>query len=95
MTQKNIHDLSKADVERFLYAKHLTSCPVCSRFRSRSDIDVHTISCERCESSSAGRNAPINVLMIVCQNCGAIQFHDREIIAHWLDCQVHNAFART
>ena len=34
MTQKNIHDLSKADVERFLYAKHLTSCPVCSRFRS-------------------------------------------------------------
>jgi hypothetical protein len=25
--------------------------------------------------------------MIVCTNCGAIQFHDRTVIAQWLECQ--------
>jgi hypothetical protein len=25
--------------------------------------------------------------MIVCNNCGAIEFHDRTIIAKWLDSQ--------
>jgi hypothetical protein len=25
--------------------------------------------------------------MVVCQNCGAIQFHDRTVVAKWLDCQ--------
>jgi hypothetical protein len=94
MTEKSIHDISKADVERFLYSKHLTSCPVCSRFRSNSDVDVHTISCERGPYTDCGRSAPISVLMIVCQNCGAIQFHDRAVIAHWISCQADNPFAR-
>ena len=87
MAETNLHEISKSDVERFLYGKHLTSCPVCSRFRSKSDLDVHTINCERGSCSDNGRSAPINVLMIVCQNCGAIQFHDRAVIAHWIDCQ--------
>ena len=30
---------------------------------------------------------PGDVLMIVCTNCGAIQFHDRSVIAQWLECQ--------
>jgi uncharacterized protein YggL (DUF469 family) len=25
--------------------------------------------------------------MIVCQNCGAIEFHDRTIIGKWLESQ--------
>lgn len=77
-------DLTKAEVDRFLFGKHITSCPVCGRFRSNCDVDIHMLTCERKSSSS---NAPVNVLMIVCQNCGAIQFHDRTVIAKWLDCQ--------
>jgi hypothetical protein len=77
-------DISKAEVDRFLFGKHITGCPVCGRFRSQCDVDVHTLTCERKSSSS---NAPVNVLMIVCQNCGAIQFHDRAVISQWLECQ--------
>ena len=84
MIEAPTHDISKAEVDRFLFAKHITGCPVCGRFRSQCDVDVHNLTCER-KSSSA--NAPVNVLMIVCQNCGAIQFHDRAVIAHWLECQ--------
>lgn len=80
-------DISKAEVDRFLFSKHLASCPVCGRFRSRCDVDVHTLSCQRAPTSDCTASTPISVLMIVCQNCGAIQFHDRAIIAHWLDCQ--------
>lgn len=84
MTDTCTREISKADVERFLFSKHITGCPVCGRFRSQCDVDVHTLTCQRADPSST---APVNVLMIVCQNCGAIQFHDRSIIAHWLDCQ--------
>jgi hypothetical protein len=57
---------------------------VCGRFRSQCDVDVHTLTCQRADPNST---APVNVLMIVCQNCGAIQFHDRSVISHWLECQ--------
>jgi hypothetical protein len=45
---------------------------------------VHTITCQKADAAST---APVSVLMVVCQNCGAIQFHDRSVIAHWLECQ--------
>jgi hypothetical protein len=77
-------EICKADVERFLYSKHITACPACGRFRSQCDLDVHAITCQKSCSSSA---APVDVLMVVCQNCGGIQFHDRTVIANWLDCQ--------
>ena len=77
-------DVTKAEVDRFLFGKHITGCPVCGRFRSACDVDIHMLTCERKSSSS---NAPVNVLMVVCQNCGAIQFHDRSVIVKWLDCQ--------
>ena len=80
-------EISKAEVERFLFAKHITGCPVCGRFRSQCDVDVHTITCQRAVSSETSANAPVQVLMVVCQNCGAIQFHDRSVIAQWLECQ--------
>jgi hypothetical protein len=87
MAETSTRDLTKADVDRFLFGKHLASCPVCSHFRSHCDVDVHTLSCQRASSSDSSPTVPINVLMIVCQNCGAIQFHDRAVIAQWLDCQ--------
>lgn len=80
-------EITKADVDRFLYSKHLTSCAVCGRFRSKCDLDVHTLSCQRGATPDCSQSATLNVLMIVCQNCGAIEFHDRTIIARWLASQ--------
>jgi hypothetical protein len=83
-------EISKADVERFLFGKHITACPACGRFRSQCDLDVHSITCQRAPATTTSlptAAAPVDVLMVVCQNCGAIQFHDRTVIAKWLDCQ--------
>lgn len=80
-------EISKAEVERFLYGKHITACPACGRFRSQCDLGVHAITCQRAPAASMATAAPVDVLMVVCQNCGAIQFHDRTVIAQWLDCQ--------
>jgi hypothetical protein len=81
-------EISKAEVERFLYGKHITACPACGRFRSQCDLGVHAITCQRAPAASmATAAAPVDVLMVVCQNCGAIQFHDRTVIAQWLDCK--------
>ncbi|KAB2940033.1 MAG: hypothetical protein K8F92_07830 [Hyphomicrobium sp.] len=86
MTETCTREISKAEVERFLYGKHITACPACGRFRSQCDLDVQAITCQR--PASAGASAtPVDVLMVVCQNCGAIQFHERTVIAKWLDCQ--------
>ncbi len=88
MTETLTREISKADVERFLYGKHITACPACGRFRSQCDLEVHSISCQRAQSTSLQTaSTPVDVLMVVCQNCGAIQFHDRTVVAKWLDCQ--------
>lgn len=88
MTETLTRDISKADVERFLYGKHITACPACGRFRSQCDLEVHSISCQRAQATSLQTaSTPVDVLMVVCQNCGAIQFHDRTVVAKWLDCQ--------
>jgi hypothetical protein len=82
MAETLTRDICKADVERFLYGKHITACPACGRFRSQCDLEVHSIACQRANCAT-----PVDVLMVVCQNCGAIQFHDRTVVAKWLDCQ--------
>ena len=88
MTQTCTREISKADVERFLFAKHITACPACGRFRSQCDLDVQAITCHRAPAASLPTpSTPVDVLMVVCQNCGAIQFHDRTVVAKWLDCQ--------
>lgn len=87
MAETISRDICKAEVERFLFGKHITACPVCGRFRSACDLDVHALTCERASCSNSSRPAPVDVLMIVCTNCGAIQFHDRTVIAQWLECQ--------
>jgi hypothetical protein len=86
MTETCTREISKAGVEQFLYGKHITACPACGRFRSQCDLDVQAITCQRPLSAGAAA-APVDVLMVVCQNCGAIQFHERTVIAKWLDCQ--------
>jgi hypothetical protein len=86
-TDTQTRDITKADVDTFLFGKHLTSCAVCGRFRSKCDLDVHTLSCNRGATADCSSSSTLNVLMIVCHNCGAIEFHDRTIIAKWLDSQ--------
>lgn len=87
MTDTLTRDITKADVDNFLFSKHLTSCAVCGRFRSKCDLDVHTLSCQRGAAPDCSSSSTVNVLMIVCHNCGAIEFHDRSIIAKWLATQ--------
>ncbi len=87
-TETLTREISKADVERFLFGKHITACPACGRFRSQCDLDVQAITCHRPSAASLTTSStPVDVLMVVCQNCGAIQFHDRTVVAKWLDCQ--------
>jgi hypothetical protein len=80
-------DVSKAEVDKFLFGKHITACPVCGRFRSQCDTDIHKLTCQRASTGESSPGAPVDVIMIVCQNCGAIQFHDRSVITKWLACQ--------
>ena len=88
MTETLTREISKADDERFLYGKHITAFPACGRFRSQCDLEVHSISCQRAQATSLQTaSTTVDVLMVVCQNCGAIQFHDRTVVAKWLDCQ--------
>ena len=93
LTGATKQDICKADVERFLFGKHITACPACGRFRSKCDLDVHTITCQK-SPSCGGETTSVDVLMLVCQNCGAIQFHDRSVVAKWLDCHEHGARSR-
>ncbi|MEI9902527.1 MAG: hypothetical protein WDN31_23295 [Hyphomicrobium sp.] len=90
MLETRTREISKAEVERFLFGKHITACPACGRFRAQCDVEVQSITCQRSpatETSLPTSAAPVDVLMVVCQNCGAIQFHDRTVVAKWLDCQ--------
>jgi hypothetical protein len=87
MLETATREISKAEVDRFLFAKHITACAACGRFRSQCDVNVHAITCQRATADDCSTTAPVNVLMIVCQNCGAIQFHDRAVIAEWLACK--------
>lgn len=87
MADTSSRDICKAEVDHFLFGKHITACPVCGRFRNSSDVDVHALTCQRASCSDPANSAPLDVLMIVCTNCGAIQFHDRAVIAQWLECQ--------
>ncbi len=90
MTETCTREISKTDVERFLFGKHITACQACGRFRSQCDLDVQAITCHRPTAPEAmlpTATTPVDGLMVVCQNCGAIQFHDRTVVAKWLDCQ--------
>jgi hypothetical protein len=81
---QRVTSVTKADVERFLLAKHITNCPACGCFLSKSDVDVQALDCHR-TAQSASVGCAVDVLMIVCDNCGQIQFHDRAVVARWVE----------
>jgi hypothetical protein len=80
MTEACTREISKADLVRQAHHELPGLRPFSLQMRRRR---------ARAELSALGASAsaPVNVLMIVCQNCGAIQFHDRAVVAQWLDCQ--------
>jgi hypothetical protein len=79
----NSPEITQAVVDRFLASKHVTGCCACARFRSRVDLDLHTIRCEHSPSTDAA----IDIVAIVCENCGAVQFLKRSVVADWLEQQ--------
>jgi len=82
MTETLTREISKADVERFLYGKHITACPACGRFRSQCDLEVHSISCQRAQATSLQTaSTPVDVLMVVCQRS---EEHTSELQSHKL-----------
>lgn len=70
-------EISIADIQRFFAGKHITGCPVCGHHGWRLD-----------EASGGATAASVNerCIVVVCQNCGFVGFHQREIIARWLNC---------
>lgn len=83
MTETPIPEITQCDVDRFLASKHVTGCSVCGRFRSRVDMDPHTIRREHPPST----DAIIDFVAIVCENCGTVQFLKRSVVADWLERQ--------
>lgn len=78
--------LAARDVQRFISRKHITGCAVCSHYNWQINEDVTGLQCG-CESDPKGKR--MNVIILTCQNCGALEFHDRGVIQRWLAC--HNA----
>lgn len=94
MTETRVPEITKAAFDRFLTSKHVTGCSVCGRFRSRVDMDPRTIRCGRVPATGDGRDVTIDVVAVVCENCGALQFLKRSVIADWLE-QQRTLWART
>jgi hypothetical protein len=83
MTKAPAPEITKAVVDRFLASKNVTGCSVCGRFQSRFDFDLHTIRCKHGSST----DGEIDVVAIVCENCGALQFLKRSVVADWQERQ--------
>jgi hypothetical protein len=71
--------INKEDVDRFLACKHVTGCSICAR--SRRDVELWTIKCEPRPSTKYS----VNIIFVVCENCGAAQLYSHEVIARWLE----------
>jgi hypothetical protein len=77
--------ISSAEIKAFITGKRITGCVVCNHYDWRIKDDATAISCQ-CGEQNPGQPTPIGIVMLVCQNCGALEFHDRTVIARWLDC---------
>lgn len=86
MTEACASALSKPDVDRFFQSKHIIGCPTCGRSQPLG-VDVRVLGCQQI-SPTKTQSEPLTVLVIACENCGAIQFYDCGVIAEWLEC--HN-----
>lgn len=80
------HTISTADVQRFMSAKRITGCAVCSHYDWRIKSDTTSLQCNELSADAARCSAQVDVIMLVCQNCGALEFHDQQVIARWLAC---------
>lgn len=78
--------ISTAEIKAFITGKRITGCVVCNHYDWRIKDDATAISCQCGADSQSQQSTPIGIIMLVCQNCGALEFHDRTVIARWLDC---------
>lgn len=82
--------LSVAEIRSFITGKRIAGCPVCSHYNwdIREGTTAIRCVCGDATEGSAEQPAPasVGIIMLVCQNCGAVEFHDRGVIARWLDC---------
>lgn len=84
MTQTIDRSISADEIQRFITGKRIAGCAVCSHYDWRVRDDARSLSCQ-C-SSENGPATSLGIIMLICQNCGALEFHDRTVIARWLDC---------
>jgi len=72
MLETCTREISKAEVEQFLFGKHITACPACGRFRSQCELEVHSITCQRAPATSlSGATAPVPTTTVVEQPASA------------------------
>ncbi len=81
--------LSVAEIRSFITGKRIAGCPVCNHYNWQIREGTTAIRCvcaetEQTDVPAAATN--VGIIMLVCQNCGAVEFHDRGVIVHWLDC---------
>lgn len=82
--------LSVAEIRSFISGKRIAGCPVCNHYnwQIREGTTAIRCVCEPSERDTESGPAPtsVGIIMLVCQNCGAVEFHDRGVITRWLDC---------
>ena len=79
--------ITAAEIKSFIVGKRITGCVVCNHYDWRIKDDATALQCQ-CSgrSSTQASQTEVGIIILVCQNCGALEFHDRTVIASWLDC---------
>lgn len=79
--------ITTAEIKSFISGKRIAGCPVCHHYDWQIKDETRSLSCECCgDEAGPGKPTKVGIIMLVCQNCGALEFHDRAVIARWLDC---------
>lgn len=86
MTDTLDRPISVAEIKSFISGKRIAGCSVCHHYDWRIKDDTRSLSCECASDTGHGETVKVGIIMLVCQNCGALEFHDRSVIVRWLDC---------
>lgn len=78
--------ISAAEIKSFISGKRIAGCPVCNHYDWRIEDTRRALTCDCSDPAADGAATKVGIVMLVCQNCGALEFHDRGVIARWLDC---------
>ena len=78
--------ITPAEIKSFVAGKRIAGCVVCNHYDWRVKDDATALSCQCSAGEGAGQSTAVGIIILVCQNCGALEFHDRSVIARWLDC---------